>query len=67
MVTRLIHIQRWLLHNYGKLDESDPASGKDWIQYVEQIKYYFMTRVVTGSINKCNGHKSLQNFGISKF
>ena len=28
--------------SYGKLDEFDPASGEDWIQYIERMEYYFL-------------------------
>ena len=30
--------------SFGKLDEFDPASGEDWIQYVEQMEYYFLAK-----------------------
>ena len=37
--------------SYGKLDEFDPASGKDWIQYIKQMEYFFLANGIT-SIDK---------------
>ena len=34
---------------YGKLDEFDPSLSKDWIQYIEQIKYYFAANGITST------------------
>ena len=33
--------------SFGKLDEFDPASGEDWIQYVERMEYYFLANGIT--------------------
>ena len=33
--------------SYGKLDEFDPASGKDWTQYIEQMEYYLANGITS--------------------
>ena len=33
--------------SFGKLEEFDPSSGEDWIQYVERMEFYFAANGVT--------------------
>ena len=33
--------------SFGKLEEFDPSSGEDWIQYVERMEFYFVANGVT--------------------
>ena len=35
--------------SYGKLEEFDPASGEDWIQYIERMEYYFLANEITST------------------
>ena len=35
--------------SFGKLDEFDPESGEDWVQYVERMDYYFLANKITKS------------------
>ena len=32
---------------FGKLEEFDMATGKDWIQYIERMEYYFQANKIT--------------------
>ena len=32
---------------FGKLEEFDMATGKDWIQYIERMEYYFQASKIT--------------------
>ena len=32
---------------FGKLEEFDMATGKDSIQYIERMKYYFQANKIT--------------------
>ena len=32
---------------FGKLEEYDMATGKDWIQYIERMEYYFQANKIT--------------------
>ena len=32
---------------FGKLEEFDMATGKDWIQYIERMEYYFQANKTT--------------------
>ena len=38
--------------SFGKLDEFDPAAGKDWFQYVEQMDYYFLANGISSTDKK---------------
>ena len=38
--------------SFGKLDKFDPGAGKDWIQYVERMEYYFLANEITSSDKK---------------
>ena len=35
--------------SFRKLDEFDPESGEDWIQYIERMEYYFLANEITSS------------------
>ena len=37
---------------FRKLDKFDPGSGKDWIQYVKPMEYYFLANEITSSNKK---------------
>ena len=38
---------------FGKLEEFDMATGKDWIQYIERMEYYFQAnKIIEGYIKK---------------
>ena len=32
---------------FGKLEEFDMATGKDWTQYIERMEYYFQANKIT--------------------
>ena len=32
---------------FGKIEEFDTATGKDWIQYIERMEYYFQANKIT--------------------
>ena len=32
---------------FGKLEEFDMATGKDWIWYIERMEYYFQANKIT--------------------
>ena len=34
---------------FGKLDKFDPELGEDWIQYVEQMEYYFQANGISAA------------------
>ena len=38
--------------SFGKLDEFDPGSDKDWTQYVERMEYYFLAIEIMSSDKK---------------
>ena len=37
---------------FGKLEEFDMATGKDWIQYIGRMEYYFQANKITGDAKR---------------
>ena len=37
---------------FGKLEEFDMATGKDRIQYIERMEYYFQANKITGDTKR---------------
>ena len=51
LVLALLHIgDEWtytMAMMFGKLEEFDMATGKDWTQYIERMEYYFQANKIT--------------------
>ena len=41
------HFVPTMATSFGKLEEFNPTSGDDWIQYVERMEFYFLSNGVT--------------------